>query len=240
MGIAIDLLVVAIFALLIIGGYRRGLLQAVVGLLGAFLCSILSSIGGSMLSIGIYNSFIMPSMINKFKEITPVVYEFTDIKEVSHQLFQTLPPYAINALTMSGVTESSLTEKIQSTEMEIPSLLEMLVRPIILRLVTVILTIALFIVLVSILALITKTIMGVVDTAGLGTVNKVLGAVLGLLEATILVMIFSLIFYFLVVLLPAENASIMREALDQSYIYRFINQFNIPDMIISRLSNYTF
>ena len=54
----IDLIIVVITAILIIGGYKRGLVHSVMELLGTAISAVISSFGASLVSAGIYQAFV--------------------------------------------------------------------------------------------------------------------------------------------------------------------------------------
>lgn len=233
MNIVLDLLIVGIVAFLVIGGYKKGLLQTVVNLGSALVASILSSITASFLSIHVYNGFVKQGIIDAVKSAMP---QSTNPAEIAKGLFDQLPEYAKNGLNMVGLDSNALAREIKASNLNVPELVENLIRPVAVRLVTVILSVILFIIILTIIAIMTKTITSVVDTAGLGGANKAAGAVLGLFQALVLIMVITLIIYFMTVMLPADMAKGLRDAIDETYLYKGIYYINIPEKIMAAFS----
>ena len=238
MNFLIDLIVVAIMAILMIGGYRRGLIHSVVELVGAAVSSIIASFGASLISAGVYEAFVKDHIINAIQEAMPKTNAAANSAGYTADLLNTLPEYMKNSLDMLGISEKSISDEITSTEMNIPAMLETMIRPVVMRVLTVIITIVLFALLATIIALATKSLTTVVDATGLSTTNKVLGAILGLIEALVIVMVMSLILYFMSVMLPVDAAEELRKAIDSTFIYKMIDRFNIPELIMSKLISF--
>lgn len=233
MSIFLDLCVVLIVGLLVVGGFRRGLIHSVTAFLTAIGATAISSFVASFLSTMIYDSFVSTMITDHFRKTIPEFAVGAKASDMAEQIFTLLPPFARNSFELQGITTSALAQKLSDNSLDIPVLLEGMVRPVMIRLVTVVLSLILFALLVTIVSLATKSITSAVDTAGLGIPNKLAGALLGLLEAVVLVMIMSLVVYFLLVFLPAENAADLGKAVDATFIYRHIHIINIPEYIMS-------
>lgn len=233
MNILLDLLVVIIIVFLVVGGYKRGLIQSVVRLFGALAASIASSVLASFLSIPVYTSFIKQGIINAVSSSLPPQ---TENGEYASELIKGLPEYAKNGLDMMGISPERLAKEIKETNLSVPDLIESLIRPTAIKLVTVVLTFVLFIILLSIILIMAKSVVSVVDTAGLSVLNKISGALLGLVLASVLIMLMTLIMYFLIVMLPADMSTDLRQAIDGTYLYRIIDSVNIPQKIMAAFS----
>ncbi|MBQ8133224.1 MAG: CvpA family protein [Clostridia bacterium] len=242
MNMMIDLIIVVITAILIIGGYKRGLVHSVVELLGTAISAVISSFGASLVSAGIYQAFVKDYIISAIQEALPKTDAAANTAGYTADLMADLPGYMKNSLDMLGISEQSLTDEITAeitaTEMNIPVMLESMIRPIVMRLLTVVVTIVLFALVATIISLVIKSVMKAVDVTGLSTTNKVLGAVLGLVEALVIVMVMSLILYFMSVMLPVDAAEELRKAIDSTFIFKTIDSFNIPELIMSKLISF--
>lgn len=235
MNIVLDLLVVITAALLIFGGYKRGIIKTIVELIGMAASAAVSSVGASILSVNLYETFVKNMVIDAVKSALPEITPVTRTNEISESIMANSPSYVINAFEMTGIDINSLTSKIDNADYEISVMVEGLIRPIILQVFTVIVTIVLFVVIAAIVAFVTKTVTSVAETTGLGGVNRFLGAVVGFAEAAILIMILSLIIYFMTVFLPSDFAQGLRDAIDSSIIFKVIYYNNFPEMIIRGL-----
>ena len=106
------------------------------------------------------------------------------------------------------------------------------------KLLTILLTLALFIVFAGIISLVTRTLTTATDLAGLSTVNKLLGALLGVLAAAVIIMVMALMLSTLVIFLPSDMAEYFRQSIDKSIIFRYIYyDLNVPGQLINVMIN---
>ena len=232
----LDVIVLAVIAFLVIGGYMRGFLQAVVGLVGSLVSVALSAAGASILAPEIYANFVQQRVVDAIGGMLPEFDARTKAVEIADTLQKQLPDYAKNALEMTGIDYNQLVQEITKTNLSIPEMVEGMIRPVLIRLVTVIAAFIIFMILVSIISILTRSVSVVAQKTGLAGADRVLGAVLGLAEAAVLIMIMTMIIYFLLVLMPQENAQELQQAIDSSLLYKQIYMFNLPDIIMNAIS----
>lgn len=232
----LDVIVLAVIAFLVIGGYMRGFLQVVVGLVGSLVSVALSAAGASILAPEIYANFVQQRVVDAIGGMLPEFDARTKAVEIADTLQKQLPDYAKNALEMTGIDYNQLVQEISKTNLSIPEMVEGMIRPVLIRLVTVIAAFIIFMILVSIISILTRSVSVVAQKTGLAGADRVLGAVLGLAEAAVLIMIMTMIIYFLLVLMPQENAQELQQAIDSSLLYKQIYMFNLPDMIMNAIS----
>ena len=235
MNIVLDLIVLLIVVLLVISGYKRGVINTVVELGGTLLSSLVASLGGSVLAVNLYDSFIKEHVIDAVSNSLPEITPLTKTVEITEQLVNNAPSYITNAFELMGYDINSITNDINNSTTNIPVMVESMIRPVMIKLFTVVITIVIFAVIAAIIALVSKSITSVVQMAGLSGVNRVLGAVVGLVEAVALIMVICMIIYILTVLLPTDAAQGLRDAIDSTYIFKFIADINIPEMIIDKI-----
>ena len=237
MNIVLDLLMVFIIVLLIIGGYKRGFIKTVIELGGALLSSLIASVCGSLLAVNLYDSFIKDKVIEAVGASMPDVTPMTKTSEISESIFNNAPSYITNAFYDSGVNLdiNSLTNQINDTVADVPALVESMIRPVILKIFTVVVTLVLFLVVAAIVAIISKKLTSLVNVTGLGGANRFLGGLVGLVEAIVLIMVLSLVLYFLTIMLPTDAARGLKDAIDSTYIYKLIYYIDLPDMIITKI-----
>ena len=70
MNIFIDIITVAIFALFIYSGYKRGIIYMVINIIGTFAASLISSFLASSMSVWLYNVAIQPRVFFSLSEAT--------------------------------------------------------------------------------------------------------------------------------------------------------------------------
>ncbi len=233
MNYVLDLTVIAIVAVFVISGFKRGLINSVVHFVGAGVASVISTLVASFLSGNLYYSFIKSKIIEEAEKNMPQITLNTKPDDISDALMKDLPDFAKNALDMVGVDKNKLSNEIKNAAIDTPELVEGLIRPIILKLLTIILALALFTILVAVISLTTRSLTSAIDVMGLSFVNKFFGAVLGILAAAVIIMILSLVIYILIVFLPTDSSDILRESIDSTFLLKFIYNINIPEMIIT-------
>ncbi len=237
MNIVLDLAVVAIVVLLVYGGYRRGVIKTVAELICNVVSSVLASAVGSIISVGLYENYVKGFIIDTIKNSLPEFTAATRTSDVIKGIMTESPEYVRNVLEMQNIDAEAINRDIIQAGTDIPATLESMVRPVILKVFTVLVTIILFIIIVSVAALISKALTKTVDTVGLGTVNKIFGGILGLIEAVVILAMISLIIYILTVMLPTDLAQGLRDAIDSTFIYKIIFYIDFPDTIITNMLN---
>lgn len=237
MNFVLDITVIIIIVVFVISGYKRGIINSVVHFVGAAVASVLSSIIGSFISVGFYNNYIKDKIIGLINDNMPKITMSTTPDEISATLMKDLPDFAKNALDMVGISQTKLTQEIKNTSLKVPEMVETLIRPIAMKLLTIVLTLAVFTIIVAIISIATQSLTSALDVVGLSTLNKILGAVLGVLAAAVIIMIVSLVMYILIVFLPADSSQCLTDGINSSYIYKGIYNINVPEAIISNMIN---
>lgn len=237
MNYVLDIMVVAVVALFVVSGFKRGIISTVVHFLGAGVSAVASSILGSFIALYAYDNFIKNAIIDYVAKKLPEITMATQPADIANGIMEKLPDYAANFLNMAGIDAKSLTKEIAASKLDVPVLVETLVRPITLKVTTIILTLALFIVFVAIISLFTQSLTSAIDLTGLGTVNRILGAVLGFLAAAVIIMVLSLVLYLVMAFIPIESSEYLREGINNSYIYKLIYSINLPEYLIAIVTN---
>ena len=91
----------------------------------------------------------------------------------------------------------------------------------------------LFVIFTVIIRIIANTLTKSIDATKLSIVNKVGGALVGVAEAIVLIMIFSLILYFVMMFLSSDSFNAVQNTIDNSLLYKVIYRLSLPDAIIS-------
>lgn len=236
MSIILDLAIVALIVTMAVSDYKKGLISSLVSFAGMIVSSIAASFTASMISFSIYNQFIMNRIINTAEKAFSAIPSSYTVEQQAERLMSSLPNYASNALYASGINTDILSSKINSTDLAVPELIETLVRPTAIKLMSAIFTVILFVVFSTVIFFLAKIITKTVNAVGLGTANKVCGAVCGIVKAIILVTMLSLILYFIIMFLPDEVSKSINDSIEQSFLYNGIYHISLPNTIISWFS----
>lgn len=219
-------------------GYRKGLIISLVNVAGTLIACAVSPLLSSTLSMYIYNSFIeseITESVGKAIEGMPLNYT---AMEKANEVFENVSNSLHNMLSLVGVTPENLATEISATEvsaveMDIPQLIEGMVRPIAVRLVSTILTIVIFIILTIVLKYAAHIATKTLEVVKLGVVNRLLGGIFGIGESIFIIMMLSLIIYFVTMFMSPEACSYMNEKINGTIIYRLVYEYSIPDAIIA-------
>ncbi len=232
----LDFLIVAVLVFFAISGYRRGLIYSLVGIIGSIVASIAAAFVSSLIALPIYQQFFMTKITEIAAEPLSALPTAATAGQQAQTLFDSMPQYLSNILNMLGINADSLTQEISNMDLSAAQVLESLVRPSVVRLISIALTIilfGLFAILINVLAnVLTKTI----DLAQLSIVNKIAGAALGIVEALVVVMVLSLILHFVMYFLPTDGFHQVQSMIDGSFLYKGLYRISLPDAIISGLT----
>lgn len=179
-----DLIVIAIFIVMIVIYVHRGAVRSLGGILASIISYFAATALGTMLSAVIYDSMISPA-INK--AITEAISEAG--AGAAGNIADTLPSWLSGLLTMSGIDLSKLIEQPMTTVTDtVVKAADAAIRPIATGILTFFITIILFLILFILLRfLINKPLQGIMRAPVLNGINKFFGGVIGLISAFLLV-----------------------------------------------------
>lgn len=233
MSIVLDLAVILILFMMTIAGYRRGLLNSVIEFAGVIISAVAASFFASMAAIAVYDNFIMDNIIKAVESVFSQISSHATAAQQAEELFSTLPDYAVNALSLSGIDVNTLSSKISSTTVAVPQLVESLIRPTAVRLVSTVITVILFIIFTIVVAFLAKFLTKAINAVGLSMINRIGGGIFGAVKAIVLIMVLTLILYFVMMFLPTDTVNSMNDAIEHSYLYGGIYKLNLLNKIMS-------
>lgn len=233
-GFIIDTVLVVAFVLFVFTDYKKGFLSAVGETIAVFLASVFASLLSTPLAGFIYNHAIAPNVVHEVQKLIP-----NDVitNEQADALFDQFPQFVQNALNSMGVSKETIVYTINQTGESVPNAVEALVKPYFLNFITVLLSVILFFVLMSVLFFVVKLLTKSINFMGLGIVNRLAGAVVGIVKAAFLFMIVALVLYLCMSLLPTDAATAIQKQIECTTIFKFFFNFNIPSVIISSLAD---
>lgn len=233
MSIILDIVVVVIVAIMMIDGYKRGLITSVIDFAGVIIAAVVSSFLASMAAVSVYNSFIMHNVVQAVEGAFSAIPSYATAAQQAEKLFSTLPDYAVNALSFSGIDVNSLSSQISSSNVEVPQLVESLIRPTIVRLVSTMITIILFIIFTVLIAFVAKFLTKTINAVGLSVINRIGGAAFGLVKAIVLIMVLTLVLYFIMMFLSPDTVNEINDEIGKSYLYNGIYKINLLNKILA-------
>ncbi len=193
----LDVLIILIFSIFLIAGFRSGIIKSFLSFTGAIFSVFFSVYFADMLSRVIYSNFIEPSLIKKIGEALTINHAN------ANQLFNKLPKFILNYLPSYGITPSSVNHIINSSNTNaIPARISVLFAPIIINAFKSLLVVILFIVFLIFMRILSKLILKVFKVSVLKNANTFLGGIFGLFKGYIAV---AVCMCCLKVLIPSGN-----------------------------------
>ncbi len=232
MTLLFDIGIVALVVLFAIGGYKRGLLLSLVSVAGTIIACAVSPIISSVFSTMVYDSFIKDEISRSVSNAMEGIPANMGDVERAGEIISKLPNSINNMLAFLGIHTQGLAVEITDAKIEIPQLIEGLVRPNAIRLISTVLTIIFFIIISVGLKYAAHLATKVLEAVKLGTVNKMLGGVFGIAESAFIIMMVTLIIYFVTVFMSPEACQYVNDRINETVIYKLIYQYSMPDAII--------
>ena len=233
MTLLLDVGIVALVVMFAISGYKKGLLISLVNVAGTIIACALAPLVSSVFSTMIYDSFIkneITESVSKAAEGIPA--NIGDIERVT-EILSKLPNSINNMLSFVGVQADGLAAEAISTRLDVPELIEGIVRPNAMRLISTVLTVILFIIISVGLKFAAGLATKALEAVKLGTINKMLGGVFGIAESAFIIMMVTLLVYFVMMFMSPEGCAYVNDRINETVLYKIIYQYSMPDAIIA-------
>ena len=233
MTLLLDVGIVALVVMFAISGYKKGLLISLVNVAGTIIACALAPLVSSVFSTMIYDSFIKEEITESVSKATEgIPANMGDIERVT-EIISKLPNSINNMLSFVGVQADGLAAEAISTRLDVPELIEGIVRPNAMRLISTVLTVILFIIISVGLKFAAHAATKALEAVKLGTVNKILGGVFGIAESAFIIMMVTLLVYFVMMFMSPEGCAYVNDRINETVIYKVIYQYSMPDAIIA-------
>ena len=221
MNIFIDIITVAIFALFIYSGYKRGIIYMVINIIGTFAASLISSFLASSMSVWLYNVAIQPRVSFAISEATKNITD-TDPFKIAEQAMQNVSNFTANTLSSLGITANDIAKEIQVKNLDVNLIIENMIKPSVIKVISWGLTFIIFVLLMVVVSVIASKFTKAADHTVLA-------------EALLMVMLLSVILSFVLSFTSPESYASWNDELNHTILYKPISQISIPDAIISKI-----
>ncbi|MGI6256268.1 MAG: CvpA family protein [Acutalibacter sp.] len=225
MGIALDLILLAVCIVFVAVGAHRGLIRSAAHFLGAVVAACLAALLGGAAAQWVFDVLFRPALVERVGESLANLGS-GDTYTAVQSVFSTLPEFLLRALNQAGISAASVTEAMAGQSGQAAELIADALAPVFvgfLKVLAVIVLFSLFMVLVRIGA-------NVLSTAFrlplLGGVNGLLGGVFGLLLAVVSIWIVLAAVQVFLPMLAADARAQVEDALRQSYVAGLIVNWN--------------
>lgn len=236
MSYMLDLGILALFALFVYSGIKRGILYMAINAGGTIVSAVIAPFLASLLSLSVYNMMFKQSILNMVNDAVAAIPHAT-AEEQASGIFGGLNSFALNVLSGLGIDEAALSEEIAHSRLEAADIVEGFIRPAAVRMVSTVLTLIIFVILMVIVSFLAVKLSKTISKTKLSIPNKIFGGIVGAAEALLIVMIMSLIIYFIMMFMPADNYQQMQEGINNTWFYKYIYEISLPDKIITWLNS---
>lgn len=224
MSIILDVIVVAIVLLYALRGWRKGFFRSLMGLIGAIVALLAALTVSRFLSQWIFDLFIRAPLSETVSQAMAENGAAT-----ASGIMNSLPTYLQG---MVGWTENSAQELqgvISNGAGQAADILVNLISPLVINLIMIVMTIILFIIFLIIVRLILRLLNKVTRIPVIKQLNGILGFLLGIGKGILIVWILCALASIIVPLF-GSSTTWLREAMDHSYVFNALANFNIVSL----------
>lgn len=235
-GFLIDAITVIVFVLFVLTNYKKGFLGSIFETIGIVASVVLSSLIAPLVSNLIYNNVIAPSLIHNIEHALKAVSDSSSTAQQVEVIFNQLPQFAENGLSTLGISKENILYHASQTGLDLPRAIESMAKPVFLNFITTVCSaVLLFVIMLALLSVI-KLLTKSLNIMGLGFLNKIGGAVIGVVKSVFLFMILAFVIYICVSVMPTEAAEAVHDQIKNTTIFKYFFDINIPNAIISGLT----
>ncbi len=224
--IVLDLLMVAIFFLIVISSYRKGFLKTVTLAAGTLVSFILACWLSEYAADFVFVTFVRPSVLQSINETIVSFGESATVSSVLPAAIAAIPAFFLNPiLAQVGSKEAVIQQIANQTNVTIDNLssfiTDHLLEPIVCTLLQMLFCLLIFILCVIIIKVLASVFGAVRKIPVVGTLNAVLGAGVGASFAILVLLLLGIAGSLFIALSAGGVSWFNQEIIDQSFVYRF-------------------
>lgn len=220
MNYIIDLIIVAICIVTVLIFAKKGFVYALVKVVGFVGVFIVATGLGNFLSDYVYNNVIEPNIVSSVMENIN-----NGAKNISDSVYEALPDVIQKNGALLGITEENFAFTTLSgvvSEADVKSVLDKTVEPILLGLLSSIITLIAFAVLTFLVGYLSKFLNKLFSFSVVGTLNKVLGGIIGLPIGVVYALAFCLALNLIISFTKNGVWIFTAETVDSSTLYNLL------------------
>ena len=191
MGIILDLLIVAIIALMVFLSAKRGFMRTLIEVVGFVAALFVAFTFSTPIASTTYNKVIEPTVI---KTLIKETEEKTSV--VIDDVWDSVPKFLTNNSPRFGLTKEGLAGKLSSMEITASDVATTIsndvIEPVLVKMLSLAIATILLVVLLVVVNFLAKFINKLVSFSLVGKLNRALGGVVGLLKGIVLAVVFCL------------------------------------------------
>lgn len=222
MSIVIDLIVLAIFALMILISAKQGFVKVVVEVVGFVAVLVVVAMAVTPLAELTYQKVVEPPIINSTSELV-----FNSSSDAVESVWGSLPSFVTDNADEFGITKDKIKEvavdnnKTDAKE-TLQNISQQLVKPAVVTVLEIFYCIILITVLLLVVKIIAKLLNKLFSFKTIGKLNKTLGGVLGIVRGLAVALIFCNVIALIVRFVPNGFWIFSSENIAKTYIFNFL------------------
>ena len=228
--IILDVILVLIVLFVAWRSAKRGFVRTLIEMVGYVLAIVLAFSMASFLSKQIYESFVRPSIV---KTIEANLGDFNgdNLSKVFNNIKNNIPSYMLTAAGYNSEIESKIADEIvnskSNTSKAAADITDQLAKPAMTYILNIILIFILFFLFMLVVRFLAKVLNSLFNVPVLGTVNTLLGGILGIFKGVIIALLLCALITISIKLF-GENWFITDKIVNNTYLYKYVSQLYIP------------
>ena len=224
----LDIIIVALFVLIVVLGYKKGFLSTLIDTFALGISAVVSYMFCEPVAEGAYNLFVRNLVETRFTRVLDDVSSTLSVSEKVNAMIDGLPPSAVKLAEAMGMNFNSVSLSMSSggslsDEALIDLAVEKVGHPIMICVTEVVTFIAMFVIATLALRFLAGIFRKANDIPLLGKLNAGLGGVIGAVKAVAILFVACTAFYFIA---GMSGAAPVIDAVNSSIIYGFIIENN--------------
>ena len=231
----IDLVVLALIALIVIRAYKKGFLRSVLSLGGFLLALVVSFSLGRMISEGIFEVMVRPWLFSTV-ETQVVAGTNESLTAAVNNMYENLPGFLSGPLSFLFGSKDQVVANLQSLMNEnslglTESIVEVL-KPLMVALIGILVIIVLMILCIIVLKIVDRMLIGVRHLPLIGTCDGFLGGIVGILQAALWMIV--LVFLVKSVIFLSSNgiAWLNDSVVESTFLFRWLYHFDLTQAFV--------
>ncbi len=228
LGIVLDLIILAIIAVFAFLSAKRGFVRTLIELAGFVLAIVIANSVSPVISEGVYNKMIEPAIVKSVEEIDVGDTPIGSIAEIPDDII----PEFITNIAGDNFNLQTFTDKVNEnisngTTAAVTTASQEIVKPIVTNILNIVFTLIIAVVLLFLVGILAKFINKLFSLSIIGKLNKILGAVLGMLKGGIISSVFATAISLLITVLPNGFLIFTADAIASSVIFKLLSFTNL-------------
>lgn len=224
MSIILDLIVLAIIVLTVVMSARRGFVRVIIELAGFIAAIFITFTISTPLGNITYDKIIEPPALNAVEDIT------VDSASVSVEtLWRSMPKFVQDNAEKLGISKAAIEKTLNnnagsSAKAVAKTVSQEVVKPVVSELLALIYSVIVFILLLIAVKFLAKFLNRIFSFSVIGTLNRVLGGIVGIPKGIIIAILFCLIVALITMFTSEGFLFFSKDVIDKTVIFKFFSE----------------